>query len=422
MPTHKFKIGLKRESALARRRRIAMAKKPFSTARAATSASGPTGPKQAMFSWWDVATVFRVKQPIAAIRGWAYGAIGQSRGKIHRLAAKLETAVLNRNLERAELATVTEQRQTFRARIKDHCSEGELHRTPSVWNRACFGCCVAFSTLTLATPVQALGVGIDLGPHHAQLSQQLGNLLAWMAAFTFGWITCSLGKTLGAAPVNWAARNIVKDARVGLPYFWLIPGFGLAALIGSLCASAVVRSGQLKLIGQGSAIPTWSFALFTVTIESAAIVLGWATATPIADAERRLRRAQTIAEDGVRAAGEVVDALIGEVASLVAEHDALVLFAGELERGQFANAAEEIAIRAAANPSFYGLEDHLGIAAKAMSDDPAKPLASYPVMSKVVGSATSDPKVDNYLRDHIGAVLPEHVSDNGKPPHEPLPK
>lgn len=376
----KDKVGLRREGWLTRWRRLAGARKPIPNH--SPPKEGASYPKFTKFTWHDVVSVSRVKQVVAAIRAWAYRSLGETRGAAHRVVVKLDTAVRHREAMRMEHSVAVDQQETFRKRVKDEQAEGELHRVPSLWSRGVFVCCVLFSTLTLATPVQALGVGIDLGPSHADLARLIGNGLAWLAAFTFGWIISSLGKTIGATPVNWSARSLVKDARVAIPYFWLIPVGGLLALLGSLYAAAIVREGQLELVALHSPIPVWSFAMFTAAIESAAIVLGWATATPIADAARRLTAAQEDAEGEAQRAGVVVDELVGDIAALVEEHDALVLVAEELQRGQFASAAEEITVRAAANPALYGLFDELGVARRVFDAKPAEPLDVKPVLTE----------------------------------------
>jgi hypothetical protein len=394
-------VGLRREGWLARQRRFAGARKPV--AKQTPSEEGSSYPTFTKFTWRDVAAVARVKQAIAAIRSWAYGSMGETRGTAHRLVAKLDTAVRHRDAVRAEHGVAVEQHDTFRGRLKDQEAEGELHRVPSLWSRGVFACCVVFASLTLATPVQALGVGVDLGASHADLGRQIGNGLAWVAALAFGWITASLGKTLGATAVNWSARDLVKDARVAWSYFWLIPAGGLVALLGSLYAAAIVREGQLELVALDSPIPAWSFAMFTAAIECAAIVLGWATATPVADAERRLAAAQEKAEVEAQRGGAAVDTLVGEIAALIDEHDALVLIAEELERGQFASAAEEIAVRAGANPAFYGLYDEVDVAARVFDANPAEPLAVTPILPD---RTQAD---DNAGPDGVYELLRQHV-------------
>src|SRR5437588_202911 len=368
----KKRPALRREGWLARRRRLAAAGQPLEKV---DSSKPETVPRFGGFTWPDVGTISRVKEVVAAIRAWTYGRLGDLRGEVHRHLAELETAVRHRDAKRADHADARARNDAFLGRVKEGEAEGELHRVASNWARGVFACCVAFATLTMATPVQALGVGIDLGPHHQALAQQVGNALAWLAAFVFGWITCVLGKTVGAAFVNRAAHSLVKDARVASRFYWLVPMTGIIALVGSLYAAAIVRRGQLELVALHSPIPAWAFALFTCAIEVAAIVLGWATAHPVAEAHRRLEGAKDAAEaEAVEAAGGV-DRLLGEILAFADEHDAVVLVSEELQAAQFASAAEEIATRAAANPAVYGRFDPLGAASRALDVDPVERLS-----------------------------------------------
>jgi hypothetical protein len=367
----KKRPALRREGWLTRKRRLGAARQPLKKIKEATA---EVLPDFAGLTWPDVATISAAKEVVAAIRAWTYGRLGELRGEIHRRLARLDTAVRNQNAKLADYEAALSHCRTFDERVTEAGAETELHRKPSPWARGVFACCVAFATLALATPVQALGVGIDLGRDHQDLAQQIGNALAWVAAFVFGWITCALGKTIGTSFVNRAAQDLVKDARVASRYFWVVPLSGSIALIGSLYAAAIVRQGQLKLIGMHSPIPTWSFGLFTCAIEVAAIILGWATAHPVADAHRRLAAAKDAAHRAVVKAAKPVDRLLGEVLAVANEHDALALVANELQAAQFHSAAEEIAIRAAANPDTYGRRDPLDVASRAFYAAPVERL------------------------------------------------
>ena len=137
-----------------------------------------------------------------------------------------------------------EDYQAFSNLVRTKNAIAELHRKASLWTRAGFACCVVFSTLAFATAAQALGIGLDLGSRNADLAQQIGNGLAWVAAFGFTWITTAVGKSIGASFVNRSVQDLVKDARVSGRYSWLIEAAGLCVLLGALIGAGICSRGS----------------------------------------------------------------------------------------------------------------------------------------------------------------------------------
>lgn len=394
--------GLRQEGSIGRWLRLRAAGKLIKGAGTAEPSSDSAEPR---FTWLDVSTIKRVEQAIAGIRAWAYTEIGKTQSDAYQLLAKLDSAVRHRELMRTACFRAVQEHASFKKRVESEGALAELHRAAGLWTRGGFACCVIFASLTLQSPLQALGIGIELGPTHADLARYIGNGLAWLAAFVFGWITTSVGKTVGSSIVNRSAKGLVKDARVAGRYFWLIPTGGVLLLVAALFAAAIVRDGHLKLIALESPIPAWSFAVFAAAIEGGAILLGWAAATPIADAERRLAAALSAAATKEKDAGEAVDVLVGDIASLMSEQTAIKQITEELERGQLANAAEEIAVRAAANPAWYGMFDQLNIARGAFPENPAQALTVDTILA---GESPDDGSRDSSgydaLRKHVEEI------------------
>ena len=96
----------------------------------------------------------------------------------------------------------------------------------------------------------------------------------------------------------------------------------------------------------------------------------------------------------------------------------IIKIAAELEGGQYANAAEEIAIRAAANPELYGVFDQLDTVRETLFEPAEKPLETVPIL------ATQDPgegaSTSGYeaVRGHVDRLAAQTRSTENSPSGE----